>query len=110
VATEHAVEPGKVSWFARGFFALVAIAAFACGFLGFLHYLPAHPEYGRGFLDLSYYSLQLFVLDASPLQTALTHTLRVRLSAPPSAQRSWKPQASCFAIGTWLRNWRAIQR
>ncbi|GIF25105.1 hypothetical protein Ate02nite_78350 [Paractinoplanes tereljensis] len=38
--------------------------------VGFHAYLKDFPQYGSSFLDLGYYSLQLFVLDASPLQNA----------------------------------------
>jgi hypothetical protein len=70
VPSEHTAEPGRLSWSARIVFTLVAVAAFILGVVGFHQYLPHHTEYGRDPLDLVYYSLQLFVLDAAPLQTA----------------------------------------
>lgn len=72
-----AEQAGAASRSARFFFTLLALAALILGVVGFQRYLPAHLEYGRGFLDLVYYSLQLFVLDAAPLQTA--HNLPVSL-------------------------------
>jgi len=86
VATEQADDPGKVSWFARAFFTFVAVGAFVCGIFGFQQYLPSHKEYGSGFLDLVYYSFQLFVLDASPLQNAngLPVLLQVARFAAPA--------------------------
>jgi hypothetical protein len=86
VSSERVAEPGGVSWSARIVFTAVAVAAFVLGVVGFSQYLPAHPAYGRGPLDLVYYSLQLFVLDASPLQTA-THlpvTLEIARFAAPA--------------------------
>jgi len=70
VSSGHAAEPGRLSWSARIVFTVVAVAAFVLGVVGFRQYLPGHPEYGRDPLDLVYYSLQLFVLDAAPLQMA----------------------------------------
>ena len=69
---EQTAESGRVSQTARIVFGAVAVGAFVLGVLGFRQFLPGHDEYGRGFLDLVYYSLQLFVLDAAPLQNA-TH-------------------------------------
>ncbi|MGK5683397.1 RyR domain-containing protein [Actinoplanes sp. URMC 104] len=86
MTSEQSDGPGRVSWIARGFFTLVAVGAFGCGLLGFRQYLPGHDEYGRGFLDLVYYSLQLFVLDAAPLQNAknLPVLLQVARFAAPA--------------------------
>ena len=70
MSSERAAEPGRLSWSARIVFTVVAVAAFILGVVGFHQYLPDHPEYGRDLFDLVYYSLQLFVLDAAPLQTA----------------------------------------
>ena len=74
------VEPGRLSWSARVVFTALAVVAFILGMVGFQQYLPAHPEYGRGTLDLVYYSLQLFVLDAAPLQTATDLPLALQIA------------------------------
>ncbi|GIM90315.1 RyR domain-containing protein [Paractinoplanes toevensis] len=73
-------EPGKMSWIARIFFALVAVGAVVCGMIGFHDYLHGKPLYGSGPLDLLYYSLQLFVLDASPLQNAVGLPLLLQIA------------------------------
>jgi RyR domain-containing protein len=83
---EQAAESGRVSQTARIVFSAAAVGAFVLGVLGFRQFLPGHDEYGRGILDLVYYSLQLFVLDAAPLQTA-THlpvTLQIARFAAPA--------------------------
>src|SRR4030095_10054468 len=67
VSGVQAGEPGRLSWSARVGFTALAVVAFVLGMVGFRQYLPAHPEYGSGVLDLVYYSLQLFVLDAAAL-------------------------------------------
>jgi hypothetical protein len=87
VSSERAAEPGRLSWSARIVFTVVAVAAFVLGVIGFRQYLPDHPEYGRNPLDLIYYSLQLFVLDATPLQTAtdLPLALEIARFAAPAA-------------------------
>ena len=46
VSSERAAEPGRLSWSARIFFTVVAVAAFLLGVVGFDQYLPDHPEYG----------------------------------------------------------------
>jgi hypothetical protein len=86
VSSERAAEPGRLSWSARIIFTVVAVAAFVLGVVGFYQYLPDHPEYGRSPLDLVYYSLQLFVLDAAPLQTAtdLPAALEIARFAAPA--------------------------
>jgi hypothetical protein len=86
MSNERVAEPGGLSWSARIVFTVVAVAAFVLGVVGFRQYLPDHSEYGRAPLDLVYYSLQLFVLDAAPLQTAknLPWTLEVARFAAPA--------------------------
>lgn len=86
VSSERVTEPGGLSWSARILFTLVAVAAFVLGVIGFREYLPEGSAYGRDPLDLVYYSLQLFVLDAAPLQTAknLPWTLQVARFAAPA--------------------------
>jgi hypothetical protein len=78
VASERVAEPGG-PWWARIVFTIIAVAAFALGVVGFREFLmhaqqygldPAKQQYGKGPFDLVYYSLQLFVLDAAPLQNA----------------------------------------
>src|SRR4051812_20162766 len=69
---EQTADTGRVSQTARLVFSVAAVGAFVLGMIGFRQFMPGHDEYGRGFFDLVYYSLQLFVLDAAPLQTA-TH-------------------------------------
>jgi TrkA-N domain len=86
VPSERMAEPGRLSWSARIVFTVVAVAAFVLGVVGFGKYLTNNPEYGRDPLDLVYYSLQLFVLDAAPLQNA-THlpvTLQIARFAAPA--------------------------
>ncbi|MDQ5851371.1 MAG: hypothetical protein M3380_04725, partial [Chloroflexota bacterium] len=56
------------------------MAAFVLGVIGFHQYLPHHAEYGRDLLDLVYYSLQLFVLDAAPVQTATNLPVALELA------------------------------
>ena len=85
MSSERVAEPSGLSWSARIVFTVVAVAAFVLGIIGFREFLAEDSGYGRGPLDLVYYSLQLFVLDAAPLQTArnLPWTLEVaRLAAP----------------------------
>jgi voltage-gated potassium channel Kch len=79
VSSERLAEPGRLSWSARIVFTVVAVVAFVLGVAGFGQlleegstYLQAGAEYARGPLDLVYYSLQLFVLDAAPMQSART--------------------------------------
>ncbi|WP_329342218.1 RyR domain-containing protein [Streptomyces sp. NBC_00663] len=48
----------------------LAAAGMVLGWFGFRTYLEGHPEFGHGFFDLLYYSCQLFVLDADPLNGA----------------------------------------
>jgi RyR domain/TrkA-N domain len=77
VSSERVTEPGRLSWRARIVFTVVAVVAFVLGVVGFKQllqegssYLQPGARYVRGPLDLVYYSLQLFVLDAAPLQSA----------------------------------------
>jgi voltage-gated potassium channel Kch len=77
VSSERVTEPGRLSWSARIVFTVVAVVALVLGVVGFgqllqegSSYLQPGARYARGPLDLVYYSLQLFVLDAAPLQTA----------------------------------------
>jgi hypothetical protein len=86
VSSERMAEPGGLSWSARILFTLVAVAAFVLGVIGFHGHLLKGSGYGRDPLDLVYYSLQLFVLDAAPLQTArnLPWTLEVARFAAPA--------------------------
>ncbi|MFC8343200.1 RyR domain-containing protein [Streptomyces sp. NPDC057280] len=46
---------------------VLAVTGLVLGYVGFREYLEEHPEFGHGFFDLLYYSCQLFVLDADPL-------------------------------------------
>jgi hypothetical protein len=48
----------------------IAVAALILGYVGLHEYLSAHktPEYGRGWADILYYDLQLFLLSAAPAQ------------------------------------------
>ncbi|WP_316769003.1 RyR domain-containing protein [Streptomyces sasae] len=48
-------------------FAALAVAAVVLGCVGFRTYLRQRPEFGHGPADLLYYSCQLFVLSATPL-------------------------------------------
>lgn len=80
MARQHMVEPGRLSWPARVIFTAVALTAFGLGVIGFRQYLPAHPEYGLEPLDVVYYSLQLFVLDAAPLQTATNLPIALQIA------------------------------
>ncbi|WP_345413618.1 RyR domain-containing protein [Actinomycetospora chlora] len=48
-----------------------AVVATVLGMIGFVRFLPTQPDYAAsGWTDVAYYTLQLFVLDASPLQKA----------------------------------------
>lgn len=87
MAGQDMVKPGRLSWPARVIFTGTALIAFGLGVVGFYQYLPAHPEYGGEPLDMVYYSLQLFVLDAAPLQTAtnLPVALQIARFAAPAA-------------------------
>jgi hypothetical protein len=77
VSSERVTEPGRLSWRARIVFTVVAVVAFVLGLVGFEQllqkgssYLQPDAKYARGLGDLVYYTLQLFVLDAAPLQDA----------------------------------------
>jgi voltage-gated potassium channel Kch len=48
---------------------LIGIAAFILGVIGFSQFVRLHPDVDAGPLDIVYYSLQLFVLGAEPLDT-----------------------------------------
>ena len=50
----------------------IAVAALILGYVGLTEYLAARqtPEYGRGWADIFYYDLQLFLLSAAPAQDA----------------------------------------
>jgi voltage-gated potassium channel Kch len=87
VSSEQVAEPGRVSWSARIFFSVVAVVAFVLGVIGFgelletgTTYLQPGAEYARGPLDLVYYSLQLFVLDAAPMQSVRTLPLALQIA------------------------------
>jgi hypothetical protein len=86
MSSERVAEPSGLSWSARIVFTVVAVAAFVMGLIGFREFLAEDSGYGRGPLDLVYYSLQLFVLDAAPLQSArnLPWTLEVARFAAPA--------------------------
>jgi hypothetical protein len=79
-------EPRQLSWSARLVFTMIAVTAFLLGVVGFSQYLSADSQYGTRPVDLIYHSLQLFVLDAAPLQTAtnLPWTLEVARFAAPA--------------------------
>ena len=83
---ESRAESGGLAWSTRMVFTVVAVAAFVLGVVGYGQFLPDHLEYGQGTLDRVYYSLQLFVLDASPLQTSthLPMTLQIARFAAPA--------------------------
>ncbi|WP_405740719.1 NAD-binding protein [Streptomyces sp. NBC_00028] len=49
---------------------VLALTGLVLGYAGFHEYLEKDPEFGHGFFDLLYYSCQLFVLDADPLNGA----------------------------------------
>lgn len=68
-------------------FTAVALAAVVLGCVGFHRYLTARPEFGSGPADLLYYTFQLFVLSAAPLDTGgpLPWTLDVARYAAPLA-------------------------
>jgi voltage-gated potassium channel Kch len=85
VSRQLAAEPRELSWSARLVFTLTAVTAFVLGVVGFSQ-LPANSEYGTRPVDIVYHSLQLFVLDAAPLQTAtdLPVTLEIARFAAPA--------------------------
>jgi hypothetical protein len=87
MSSESQAEPDRLTWSTRLVFTVVAVAAFALGIVGYGQFLPDHPEYGHGPLDRVYYSLQLFVLDAGPQQTAvhLPMALQIARFAAPAA-------------------------
>jgi voltage-gated potassium channel Kch len=69
----------------RVVFLVTAIAAAICGYVGLAHYLRDHPPAGHGVLDIVYYDLQLFTLNAGILDQGPPYplTLQVaRLAAP----------------------------
>jgi hypothetical protein len=77
MSSGRAAEPGRLSRRARVVFTVVAVVAFVLGVMGFEEllrkgslYLQPNVKYARGPADLVYYSLQLFALDAAPLQNA----------------------------------------
>jgi voltage-gated potassium channel Kch len=87
VSSEQVAEPGRLSWSARIVFSVVAVVAFVLGVIGFgellekgTTYLQPGAEYARGPLDLVYYSLQLFVLDAAPMQSVRTLPLALQIA------------------------------
>jgi voltage-gated potassium channel Kch len=83
VTDRSAAGHSGLSWTARLFFGGLAIASAGLGFAGLGELLPPAPE--QDFWNRVYFTLQLFVLDSSPLQTAtdLPWELQVaRFSAP----------------------------
>jgi hypothetical protein len=85
MSIESQAGPSGLTWSTRLAFTVLAVAAFVLGVVGYGQFLPDHLEYGQGSLDRVYYSLQLFVLDAAPLQTSahLPMALQVgRFAAP----------------------------
>ncbi|GLZ51659.1 RyR domain-containing protein [Actinomycetospora sp. NBRC 106378] len=77
---------------------LAALAGFLLGYAGFATFLPTSTiQAGTKTTDLVYYTLQLFLLDAAPLQTAtnLPVTLEIaRFLAPAST-------AFGLVVGAW---------
>jgi hypothetical protein len=79
-------------WSVRAVFTVVALAAFALGLVGFKQYLQGQNVYGHEPVDLVYYSFQLFVLDASPLQSA------TNLPVPLEIARFAAPAVTVYLI------------
>ncbi|MEA5362881.1 NAD-binding protein [Amycolatopsis sp., V23-08] len=49
-------------------FGILAVVTASLGLIGFAAYLPSRPEFGRGFLDRLFYSIQLFFVAAEPVK------------------------------------------
>jgi voltage-gated potassium channel Kch len=84
--TEQERNQTPVTMLRLGFIGL-AVAALLLGYVGMADYLANHPELSRGPIDVLYYSLQLFVLDADPLSAGgpLPWQLQVARFAAPAA-------------------------
>jgi voltage-gated potassium channel Kch len=84
--TEQERNQTPVTMLRLGFIGL-AVAALLLGYVGMAGYLANHPELSRGPIDVLYYSLQLFVLDADPLSAGgpLPWQLQVARFAAPAA-------------------------
>ena len=71
-----------------------AVIAAVLGVIGFVLFLPTQPAYaGWGWTDVLYYTLQLFLLDASPLQSA------TRLNPVLEVARFLAPATTAATLG-----------
>lgn len=71
-----------------------AVVAAVLGVIGFVIFLPTQPAYaGWGWTDILYYTLQLFLLDASPLQSA------TGLNPVLEVARFLAPATTALAVG-----------
>ncbi|MBQ1075414.1 NAD-binding protein [Micromonospora sp. C31] len=59
-----------VVWWLRAVFAVIGLAAFILGYIGFDRLLQARPDTAHDPYDVLYYDLQLFVFGAEPFQNA----------------------------------------
>jgi RyR domain/TrkA-N domain len=93
MSNERVTGPGRLPWPARIVFTVVAMVAFVLGVVGFEQllqegssYLQPRATYAHDEFDLFYYSLQLFVLEAAPLQSArkLPPALEIARFAAPA--------------------------
>ncbi|WIM95352.1 NAD-binding protein [Actinoplanes oblitus] len=94
----------------RLLFALAGLAALALGYLGFDQYLAAAPDPAtRDPLNLTYHTLQLFVLGADPLQEAvrLPPALQVARFVAPAVTLYALFEAGRLLLATEWRRWRA---
>ncbi|BCJ42335.1 hypothetical protein GCM10010168_90600 [Actinoplanes ianthinogenes] len=94
----------------RLLFALAGLAALVLGYLGFDQYLAAAPDpHTRDPLNLTYHTLQLFVLGADPLQEAvrLPPSLQIARFVAPAVTLYALFEAGRLLLATEWRRWRA---
>lgn len=64
----------------RMLFGMIAVVALVLGYVGLATYLRQRPDLGRSVADLTYYDLQLFVMDSVPLDRGGPYPLTLEIA------------------------------
>jgi len=83
-------------------FGAIALLSAVLGFIGLREYLADRTDYGRSFLDILYYDLQLFIINCPPVSNGGPYPIPLEIA------RFGAPAATAYALAATL--WLLLDR